>query len=496
MRELRPHQSNAIRLLRQALASGSKRPMLQAPTGAGKTVLAAAIIDLARSKGNRVVFTVPAISLVDQTVREFYAEGIRDIGVIQADHPMTDASKPVQIASMDTLRRRWIPESHLVIVDEAHRKSKFLEDWMTREEWIGVPFIGLSATPWTKGLGRLYDRLIVAARTSELIDAGFLSQFRVFAPSKPDLSTVRTERGDYHEGDLSRVMSDKTLTADIVSTWLAKGEGRPTLCFGVDRTHAKTMQAQFEQAGVRCGYVDGESPPDERERVRKAFASGEYQVVCNIGVLTTGVDWDVRCIILARPTKSEILYTQIIGRGLRTAKGKDHCLILDHSDTTLRLGFVTDIHHATLNDGTMTEAAKPQEREPAKPKECPACHYVRAPGIASCPACGHVAERSTEVEVVDGELIDLTAQRKSNRTEDWSEKVAFIAQLKAYQISAGKAEGWVAHKYRAKYGCWPNDPRVKHARPAAGVTPEVRSWIKSQAIRYAKRREFSAGAPA
>lgn len=494
MRSLRPHQALAIDRLRQALASGSKRPMLQAPTGAGKTVLAAAIIDLARAKGKRVIFTVPAISLIDQTAREFYAEGIRDVGVIQADHPMTDPSKPVQIASIQTLQRRWVPEADLVLIDEAHRVFKFTEDWMTRDEWLSVPFIGLSATPWTKGLGRLYDHLIIAATTDELIDAGYLSKFRVFAPSHPDLSSVRTVAGDYHEGDLARVMGDRTLTADIVQTWLAKGEGRPTLCFGVDRTHARTIQLQFEEAGVRCGYVDATTPLDERERVRKAFANGDYQVVCNVGVLTTGVDWDVRCIILARPTKSEMLYVQIIGRGLRTASGKDDCLIMDHSDTTLRLGFVTDIHHHRLDGGRLTsdEGGETKERQAPKPTECPACHYVRAPGLQSCPSCGHVAERRTEVETVDGELVDLSARRKANSATDWSDKVSFIRQLKAYQIETGKAPGWVAHKYKAKFGVYPNDPRVKYASPAAGVTPEVRSWIKGQAIRYAKGRAKAA----
>lgn len=492
MRALRPHQANAIVQLRAALRSGSKRPILQAPTGAGKTVLAAAIIDLARAKGSRVIFTVPAISLIDQTAREFYAEGIRDVGVIQADHPMTDPSKPVQIASIQTLQRRTVPDADLVIIDEAHRMFAFTEEWMSRDEWVDVPFIGLSATPWTKGLGRLYDRLIIAATTAELIKAGFLSDFRVFAPSHPDLSGVKTVAGDYHEGQLAEVMSERTLVADVVSTWQAKGEGRPTLCFAVDRTHARTLQAQFEQAGISCGYVDANTPLDEREIVRKKFSRGDYKVVCNVGVLTTGVDWDVRCIILARPTKSEMLFVQIIGRGLRTAPGKDHCLILDHSDTTLRLGFVTDIHHHKLDDGTIQKSESgPEERTAPKPKECPRCHYVRASKIPSCPQCGYVPERSTEVETVDGELVDLSEQRKANR-QDWAEKVAFISQVKAYALVKGKSEGWVAHKYRTKFGVWPNDPKVKYAKPAASVSPEVRSWLKAQGIRWAKSQEARA----
>jgi DNA repair protein RadD len=130
----------------------------------------------------------------------------------------------------------------------------------------------------------------------------------------------------------------------------------------------------FEEAGVRAGYIDCLTKDDERKDIRSKFASGDYQVVCNVGVLTTGVDWDVRCIILARPTKSEILFVQIIGRGLRPAKGKDHCLVLDHSDTTSRLGFVTDIHHEELNDGKTRVSTT---RGIRLPKECPRCACLR-----------------------------------------------------------------------------------------------------------------------
>src|SRR6185369_14279329 len=104
------------------------------------------------------------------------------------------------------------------LIDEAHRVFSFVEDWMVRDDWAAVPFIGLSATPWTKGLGRLYDRLIIAATTAELIRDGYLSQFRVFAPSHPDLTGVRTVAGDYHEGDLATAMNERTLVADVVST--------------------------------------------------------------------------------------------------------------------------------------------------------------------------------------------------------------------------------------------------------------------------------------
>jgi DNA repair protein RadD len=185
------------------------------------------------------------------------------------------------------------------------------------------------------GLGKLYDDLLIPTTTAELIAKGFLSPFKVYAPSHPDLRGVKTVAGDYHEGQLSTVMSEAKLTADIVKTWLEKGEDRPTLAFCVDFAHARKLRDQFEAAGVSCGYVDAFTSRLERNEIAEKFRARLYQVVCSVGTLTTGIDWDVRCIILARPTKSEIRYVQIIGRGLRTALGKTECLILDHSDSTL-----------------------------------------------------------------------------------------------------------------------------------------------------------------
>ena len=361
-RELRPHQTKAIKMLRQSLGSGKRRPVLQAPTGFGKKLLGAAIIEGALAKNKRVIFTVPALSLVDQTVNAFWDDGIRDVGVIQAWNPMTDWSRPVQVASVRTLQRRPIPEADIVIIDECHHWFDFYEAWMSDPLWQDRPFIGLSATPWTRGLGKYFDDLIIAATTQDLISEGYLSPFRVFAPSHPDLTDVRTVRGDYHKGDLSGVMSDAPLVADVVDTWRRRAENRSTFCFAVDRAHAKHLQAKFTEAGVSTGYIDAHTPISERREIERKFHNGDIRVVCNVGCLTTGIDWDVRCIVLARPTKSEILFVQIVGRGLRTAEGKEDCLILDHSDTHLRLGFVTDIHHEVLDDGRPRAKAKPADR--------------------------------------------------------------------------------------------------------------------------------------
>jgi superfamily II DNA or RNA helicase len=489
-RDLRPHQSQAIEKLRRSLRSGKRRPVIQAPTGFGKTRVAAAIIEGALVKGKRVIFTVPALSLVEQTVEAFWNDGVRNIGVIQGFHMMTDWSRPVQVASVQTLQRRKIPEADVAIIDECHRWFNFYGRWMMDPPWQNRVFIGLSATPWTRGLGQYFDDLIIAATTQDLITARYLSPFRVFAPSHPDLTGVRTVDGDYHEVDLSGVMNDGMLVADIVDTWLRRAENRSTFCFAVDRAHAKHLQQQFTAAGVSTGYIDAYTPGNKREDIHRKFQAGQIRVVCNVGCLTTGIDWDVRCIILARPTKSEMLFVQIIGRGLRPAEGKEDCLILDHSDTHLRLGFVTDIHHDVLDDGR--SRANSRSDRIRLPKECPQCAFLKPPRMRECPACGFKAEAISDVEIADGELIEVIGRKKRDRQLSDGEKSAFYAQLKGYAQTHDYANGWAAHKFRDKFNLWPNGYEQV---PAMDPTPKVLSWIKSRQIAWAKSKQHHVEQP-
>jgi DNA repair protein RadD len=475
--ELRPYQTDAITRINNSIARGVRRIMVQLATGAGKTHIASAMTAGYRQQNKPVIFTVPAIELVDQTLEKFHREGIRDVGVMQAQHWRTDTSRPIQIASVQTLMRREIPPAELVFIDEAHKIFNFYSKWFTDPAWKDVPFIGLSATPWAKGLGRLYQDLIIAATTQDLIGVGYLSKFRVFAPAHPDLKGVRTIAGDYHEGDLGTVMDKTPLVADIVSTWLKHGAGRPTLCFAVNRLHAQHIRNKFEEAGVCAGYVDCFSTPSERVEVRSKFASGEFQVVCNVGVLTMGVDWDVRCIILARPTKSEMLFVQIIGRGLRPANDKDHCLILDHSDTTSRLGFVTDIHHEQLDDvgriGNAWDRVK-------LPKECPRCACLRPPSTNICPNCGFEAKPVNTVRVVDGELRELDRNKRQivNPIEVYGQ-FKYICERRGYK------PGWAYHKAEEYFG---RKPEGFDAAAPCPPSQTILRWEKSRRIAYAKGR--------
>jgi superfamily II DNA or RNA helicase len=489
--ELRKYQYSAIEQLRDSLSSGKRRPVVQSPTGSGKTVVAAAIINMARDKDKRVLFCVPALTLIDQTVDRFRQNGIFEIGVMQGQHEMTDYAQPVQVCSIQTLARREIPRADLVIIDEAHVMFKLYDDWMGRPEWQKVPFIGLTATPWSKGMGApgRWDDLIIGSTLDELIEMGHLSKFRVFAPAHPDLTGVKTLAGDYDIKGLGNAMDKAPLVADIVSTWLERGDCRSTICFAVNRIHAKHIQTQFIDAGVSAEYMDAYTDLEDRSDIIRRFENGDVQVICNVGVLTTGFDSDVRCIILARPTKSEILYVQMIGRGLRTADGKDDCLILDHSDTTLRLGFVTDIGTSKLHDGTANRQTT--ERKAPLPKECPSCTFLKPPKARKCPACGFEAVAKSEVQNEDGELREITRAKKvKNNPYSMAEKQRWYSQFVLHAELRGYKKGWSYWAYKDKFGVGP-DSTILHI-PASGILPEVQSWITARNIRKAKSREKAA----
>ena len=485
--DLRDYQWEMIAKLREAILGGSKRVVVQAPTGAGKTVVAAAIVKSALEKGNRVIFAVPALELIDQTVARFESNGIHAIGVMQGMHFRTDPNQPVQVCSVQTLNRRTIPVVDLVIIDECHVQFNLFKRWMWLPQWQNVPFVGLTATPWAKGMGQVWQKLVVGVTLDDLIKRGVLSDFKVFAPSHPDLRGVKLVRGDYDIHQLAKAVNTKPLVADIVSTWLEKGENRPTLAFAVNRVHAKHIQEQFAEAGVSSGYVDAYTPMEERRELADKFANGEIKIIANVGVLTTGVDWDVRCLILARPTKSEILYTQIIGRALRTAPGKDYAIILDHSDTTLRLGFVNDIHYEELDNGRRDKPLV-KKRE-LLPKECPKCHFVKPVKVRECPACGFVPEPVNKVDTEAGELLELTRNKKSlKKVYTIREQMDFYSEVLRYARDHDYSDGWAWYQCRDRFGV---KPTIK-PMAALSVSPQTQAWLKHKVIQYHKRKSRDA----
>jgi DNA repair protein RadD len=490
LRLLWPHQEAAIENLRAALRAGKTRPLLQAPTGAGETTIAARMTAIAIARRKRVLFISPYGTLVDQTCEAFEAEGIWRIGIMQADRP-TDPIAPVQVGTVQTLARREKPDVELVFVDEAHRLDERLFGWMRSPEMAGVPFIGLSATPWTAGLGRHYDHLVIAATTRELIEADRLSRFVVYAPSAPDLAAVRVVAGDFHERQLSDVTNTPKLVGDIIQNWRDRARDLSTIAFCVNRDHARHVEQRFRETGVASEYLDGETPHVVREAIFRRFREGQTKVIVNVDVLTAGFDADVRCVIDARPTKSEIRYVQSIGRGLRTAPGKDRLVILDHAGNTERLGFVDAIHHDNLDDGNARDSAKIKaERKAADVRLCQECKFVLQRATLICSDCGFEELATTPVVEIDARLVEFGQSADKTSAPCVLDQAAFFAELKFIAREKNYSAGWAAHKFRERFGYWPNAPLVRFAEPQM-PTLKTFNWVKSRRIAFGRGQKHA-----
>jgi superfamily II DNA or RNA helicase len=495
---------------------GDGRFLLGDFTVTHNTVIAAHVVAGAYAKGNRVTFCVPSLSLIEQTFERFRENGIEanDMGIIQADHAWRRPDAPIQIATAQTLARRQRPITDVVVCDEAHVRMRVYEEWMKDEP--DKLFIGLSATPWSRGLGKLYDDLIQPITMRGLIERGYLTPTKVFCPTHPDLSKVKIGLdGDYEEAGLDEVMGAKTIVADVVATWLAKAERKPTICFAVSRAHAQKLADEFQAAHVPVAYIDAFTPREERDEIGRKLKTGEVEVVCNIGTLIVGVDWDVRCISFARPTRSEILHVQATGRALRpiypegfdviaatdaerAAAVRDgvkaNCLILDHAGNHLRMGMVDEIVHDELPKGKPPKpASERDDRDKIPlPTECKACGCLIPARLRACPNCGAPKRGLVDVEQLEGELAEFRGKGKRRRDKSSvieqlqaKGKPQVWGEIRAMQIEFGWSDGRSAHVFRDIFDVWPN--AVRDARPTTPSTM-LRSWVRSRSIAYAKSR--------
>lgn len=488
---LRPYQLDVIQRLRSEIAAARRRPLLVAPTGAGKTVIASAIIESAVRKGSRILFLAHRRELIHQASDKLNQCRI-DAGVIMAGFP-SRPDQAVQVASVQTLWHRAHrsdaidkPPADLIIVDEAHR-ARARTYRKILDAYPGAVVLGLTATPCRgdgRGLGNLFDALVECPPIAELIRLGYLVPTTVYAPSTPDLTGVKVARGDYVETQLAERMNEARLVGDIVTHWHRLAAGRLTVAFASSVEHSVHIRDEFRRSGVNAEHIDGTTPADERDAILQRLAHGVVQVVSNYGVLTEG--WDcppVSCCILARPTKQMGLYRQMVGRVLRAAPGKTGALVLDHAGSTLMHGFVEAPVEWTLDEDKRADqpqgAIRGQSAAPAL-KQCPECGALRSAG-KPCHACGwRPTKRAAGLEVAEGELerLDRTGKRE---VITW-DRGSFYRQLVWIASERGYSQGWAAHKYREKFGNW---PRSRNVTPIP-ASPEVRSWVRSRQIAYAK----------
>jgi DNA repair protein RadD len=451
--------------------------------------------------GKRVLVLAHTREIIKQTSAKLFEHGIEH-GIIQAGY-MTRPYEPVQVASIQTLwaravrgNRMELPAADLLIIDESHHCPATTYRKII-DAYPYAVLVGLTATPCRgdgRGLGGIFDVIVECPQVAELIAQKHLVRTRVFAPIDPDLKGVETRVGDYVESQLAEKMDRTNLVGDIVTHYHRYGERRKTVCFAVNVQHSLHIRDEFIKSGVRAAHVDGSMPKSDRDAVLARLASGDLDVITNCMVLTEGWDMpEVSCCILARPTRKMGLYRQMVGRVLRPAPGKFNAIVLDHSGAVFRHGFIEDRVDWTLAPEkraiSPTHAARLERGYCQRMLECTKCGSIRIAGEA-CQHCGFLPQRPPKAIIFaegDLALVDR-ARRIAQAISDPNERMRWHGMLTHIAIERGYKGGWIARKFKEKFGTW---PATRSAQPML-PTPEVLSWVRSRNIAYAKAKEAAA----
>lgn len=397
---LRPYQQRSVDEIRAKLASCQRGALLVKPTGGGKTRTAAALL---ASTPGRIACLAHSRKLVTQIKSALTAVGRGDIYV-------------------DTWQRATKrPPRHvdLLVIDEAHRAApgtkyaKLCDELRLINPHFRV--LGLTATPFRldgKGLlGHVFDDYYVAATPSELLDLNVLVPVEGYAYASVNTDGVAKSKGDYAVGELGARAAK--ISGDIVAEWVKHASQMRTLVFACNIPHAESLMAEFRAVGVSVEICTGKT--GDSERVFARLQSGQTQVVVNVNIATEGVDVpELECLILARPTMSEALALQMIGRVLRSAPGKLSARIHDHANIWLT-------HGGPYDERDWTPKLDRQRGSAGAGAQmvCPDCCAVISASSWTCKFCGHVFRTLEAPEASDGVAVPLGSSEPVRQTESW-----------------------------------------------------------------------------
>lgn len=476
--------------------------VINAPPGAGKTAIAAYLAQSFANAGMKTVFAAPYVTLVDQTWVRFQEYGMDEPSVIWQKDPRFDERKLIHIASADTLicKNEVLPENTRVLIwDECHIKRADLLQHIHDNPDLKV--IGLSATPYQDWMGQTYTNLIKPFTTRDFINDSLLTPFEIYMPNlgenRERMASIKVRQGDYAVGPAAAAMMDIKLVGDIVGNWLKnavddRGNHLQTIGFAMNKSAANAYAAEFIKLGIPAEVIVDKTPKHERTQIFKRFNQGITKIIWNVGVLGAGFDADVRCIIWARPSKSEIVWVQGALRGSRPADGKSCCKLFDHTPTYFELGDPCDIEYYELSDGSDGLEKKRAERREkevleSRSKICGKCGRKKEPKEYKCKSCGHkpIAGEAPDID----ESIGLVKASGDAEKYTKADKQRYWSELQGWAVSernrTGKPvnPGRLANLYRDKFKIWPRSLSDTPLEPG----PELLKMIKYNRIKYAKQ---------
>jgi len=448
--ELRPYQNQLANDIRGAFGSGANRPLAVSPTGSGKTVLFSYITSQVLKRGSRVIIIAHRREILDQISATLKRVGVPH-GFIQAGK--STSTQPAMVASIQTLARRLdtIPAPDLVIIDEAHHSvSKSYVQMFAA--WPTAKFIGVTATPERldgKGLGAMFDRMVMGPSVQWLIDNGFLAQPVYYAPREAvDLSQVHTIAGDFDRSETEEIVDTPRITGDAVTHYVRFCNRQRAVAFCISVAHAQHVADTFNSCGIPSASIDGTLDPEVRKQRVDDLTAGKILVLTSCELISEGFDLPaVNAAILLRPTQSLSMHLQQVGRALRPYPGKVNAIILDHVGNCLRHGLAEQERDWDLSG----REKRLKKSSLVETKQCSKCFAIFAGTV--CPQCGSQREiAAREIEEVDGELQRLSIEDISKKREDRREegKCKTLDDFRALAKQRGYKLGWAFFRWQAR----------------------------------------------
>ena len=344
MLSLRPYQEEALKSINDFSEKGINKQLVVLPTGAGKTVIFSHLPQFKKDSLPMLVLAHRAELLYQAKEKIGWSNPELDIQIEQADNIAGYCD--VVVASVPTLGRAEserilkYPKDYFksIVIDEAHHAAA--PTYRRILDYFNAPFVlGVTATPQRSDNTRLtdvFDEIVYYKTIQDLIEDGYLCTlvgYRI--KTDTDISGVATNEGDYVASQLEDAIDTPERNAHIVAAYNSLVPESKAIVFCAGVKHANNLATSFASAQIKTEVILGATDSDSRRDILARFQMGTTKVLINVGVLTEGFDEPtVETIILARPTRSTLLYTQIVGRGTRLHEGKPHCTVLDFADTT------------------------------------------------------------------------------------------------------------------------------------------------------------------
>ena len=437
---------------------GFRAPLYVLPTGGGKTILFASIAQSADRRAKRVLILAHRVELVDQIVTALHQFDVKP-DIIAAGYQRSKGryratDSAIAVASVQTLVRRLdsYPAPTLIICDEAHHCAAE-NSWATIIRYYrDAKTLGVTATPVRldgHGLASTFDHLICGPNVPQLIALGYLVRPRVFVPPTVDTSGLHIRAGEFRTEESQALMDVPAITGDALTHYRKHAADRPGLIFCTSVQHAHNVAEQFRAAGVSAVSLNGGTDRTVRRMAVQDFRDGKIKLLASCDLFSEGFDVPGAHVgILLRPTASEGLFLQQVGRLLRPDANKDHALILDHVGNTQRFGMPDEAREWKLTTDIIH-----RKRTVAGVRVCPRCFAASTPRAKVCSDCGHVfpiAPRQ-ELEEREGDLVEMTAEQVARRRERQAQ--GMTKELKGL-IELGKrkgyADGWALRVYEAR----------------------------------------------